>query len=416
MSTTIFFSWQSDRPQREGRNLVENALKIAIERLSQDLEVEESIREDIQLDKDTKSVPGSPPIFDTILRKIEKAAIFIPDLTFVGKSAGDEPIPNPNVLIEYGFALRTVGYHRIVGVMNAAYGPPESLPFDLIHHRFPITYTLPEGASDQVRREQRSMLARILEKALKDVLDSDEYRTSLPKTPEPIPVTYRQPLQGRARFRSPREPIGIRADVFAHLAGEAQGKLSLSDGASMWLRVGPQFPAAKPRKIMALESVIPKLALLPFYDPGPSIGGVRGPDGCGFYHNRGPEEPTPSLVYVFTDDEIWTINTVRLAIRQDLLLLEENQWVQTLGQCIDFLHNQLGVKGPYRCVAGVEEVLDRHLREDNFGRRSGLCSVPTIEVEEFFKLGDDPRDVLEPFFEEVLDKCGLTRLLRTTVT
>ncbi len=123
--------------------------------------MEKSIREDIQLDKDTKSVPGSPPIFDTILRKIEKAAIFIPDLTFVGKSDGDEPIPNPNVLIEYGFALRTVGHHRIVGVMNAAYGPPESLPFDLVHHRFPITYKLPEGASDQVPTTSWQLRGRI---------------------------------------------------------------------------------------------------------------------------------------------------------------------------------------------------------------------------------------------------------------
>jgi hypothetical protein len=79
-------------------------------------------------------------------------------------------------------------------------------------------------------------------------------------------------------------------------------------------------------------------------------------------------------------------------------------------------HNQLGVKGPYRCITGVEDILDRHLREDNFQRKSGLCSVPTIEVEEFFKLGDDPRDVLEPFFEEVFDKCGQTRGLRAAVT
>ena len=416
MGTSVFFSWQSDRPQREGRNFVENALKIALERLSQNVELEQSIRENIRLDKDTKGVPGSPPIFDTILRKIDKAAIFIPDFTFVGESAEHEPIPNPNVLIEYGYALKAVGHHRIVGVMNVAFGSPESLPFDLAHHRFPIAYNLPEGAPDEVRREQRNMLAGVFEKALKDVLDSEEYKSSLPRAPEAPRVIYRQPLQGRARFRARREPIGIRADVFAQITGQPQEKLFLSDGPSMWLRVGPQFPAAKPRKIMALESVIPKLALLPFYDPGPSIGGVRGPDGCGFYHNRGPEEPTPSLLYVFADDEIWSINTLRLALRQDLLLLEEDQWLQSLGQCVDFLHNQLGVKGPYRCVAGVEEVLERHLREDIFRRKSGLCLVPTIEREQLFRLGDDPRDVLEPFFEEVYDKCGLTRPQRATAT
>jgi hypothetical protein len=65
--------------------------------------------------------------------------------------------------------------------------------------------------------------------------------------------------------------------------------------------------------------------------------------------------------------------------------------------------------------AGAEEVLDRHLAADAFGRKSGLCSVPTIGVEEFFKIGDEPRDVLEHFFEEVFDKCGLTRPLRAAV-
>ena len=248
MGTTVFFSWQSDRPQREGRNFIENALKIAIKHLSQDVELEESIREDIQLDKDTKNVPGSPPIFDTILRKIENAAVFIPDFTFIGNSAEDEPIPNPNVLIEYGYALRTVGYHRIVGVMNAAYGPPKSLPFDLIHHRFPITHNLPEDASDEIRCEQRDMLAKVFEKALKDVFDSEEYKGSLPKPPESLPVAYRQPLQGRARFRARREPIGIRADLLAQMIGAPQGKLFLSDGPSMWLPSWSSIPSREATK------------------------------------------------------------------------------------------------------------------------------------------------------------------------
>lgn len=69
-------------------------------------------------------VSGSPPIFATILEKIDRAAIYVPDFTFVGKNLGGEPIPNPNVLIEYGWALKSLGYKRIVAVMNQAYGAP----------------------------------------------------------------------------------------------------------------------------------------------------------------------------------------------------------------------------------------------------------------------------------------------------
>jgi hypothetical protein len=68
--------------------------------------VEEAVREGLTLDKDTRGVPGSPPLFDTILKKIEGATVFVPDLTFVGTRSNGEPTPNPNVLIEYGCALR----------------------------------------------------------------------------------------------------------------------------------------------------------------------------------------------------------------------------------------------------------------------------------------------------------------------
>ncbi len=46
---TVFFSWQSDRRTKEGRSLIENALKTALERISKDINLDEAIRE-IQLD------------------------------------------------------------------------------------------------------------------------------------------------------------------------------------------------------------------------------------------------------------------------------------------------------------------------------------------------------------------------------
>jgi hypothetical protein len=68
-------------------------------RIGEDTTVEEAIRQ-LTVDRDTKGVPGSPPIVDTIFRKIDGTAIFVPDLTFVGKRADGRPTPNPNVLIE----------------------------------------------------------------------------------------------------------------------------------------------------------------------------------------------------------------------------------------------------------------------------------------------------------------------------
>src|SRR5262245_54609267 len=107
---TVFYSWQSDTPSNLNRNFIEKALAEALKSLRSDATLESALRDvTVELDKDTKGVPGSPPITDTILRKIEDCAVFVCDLTFVGKSIEDlvgsstEPrlFPNPNVLIEY---------------------------------------------------------------------------------------------------------------------------------------------------------------------------------------------------------------------------------------------------------------------------------------------------------------------------
>lgn len=181
--TTVFFSWQTDTPTREGRNFIEKALKNAIKKLASDTEVEEAIREELEMDKDTLDVPGSPAIVDTILKKIDYATIFLADLTFIGKRPDGRPTPNPNVLIEYGWALKSLGLSRMLTVMNTAFGEPtrESMPFDMAHLRFPITYSLPAGANDEHREAERNNLEKILGEALKTFFASSEFKATLPK-------------------------------------------------------------------------------------------------------------------------------------------------------------------------------------------------------------------------------------------
>jgi hypothetical protein len=74
MTIKVFFSWQADTETRGGRNLIERALERAAARISADTEIEEAAR-DIAVDRDTKDVPGSPPIVDTIFRKIDEASV-----------------------------------------------------------------------------------------------------------------------------------------------------------------------------------------------------------------------------------------------------------------------------------------------------------------------------------------------------
>src|SRR5262245_10268053 len=101
MSFTIFYAWQSDNDQTTNRYFIRDALKEAITALSRD----DTIEDAPSLDHDTKGEPGMPDVFQTILRKIEQAGIFVADMTIVGLTPAGKHLPNPNVMLELGYAL-----------------------------------------------------------------------------------------------------------------------------------------------------------------------------------------------------------------------------------------------------------------------------------------------------------------------
>lgn len=173
MKRSVFFSWQLDTATRVGRNFIERALQQALKLLAKDSEIAMPERE-LFVDRDTVGVPGTPPIVDTIFSKIDNAYAFVPDLTFVGTRIDGRPTPNPNVLVEYGWAVKSLGYGRLIPVMNVAFGEPtpENMPFDLRHLRNPITFNLPPDASDDAVAEGKANLAKALSKALSQILSS----------------------------------------------------------------------------------------------------------------------------------------------------------------------------------------------------------------------------------------------------
>lgn len=122
-----FYAWQSDRPENINRNLIDIALREAAARINQDA----SLGVELHIDSDTQGVPGNPPVTDTILKKIDACDIFIPDVTFVASTDAGKLVPNPNVMTEFGYALRSKSHFALMLLMNTFYGPPESLPFDL---------------------------------------------------------------------------------------------------------------------------------------------------------------------------------------------------------------------------------------------------------------------------------------------
>jgi hypothetical protein len=133
----------------------------------------------VQIDSDTKGVPGTPPITETILKKIEGCDLFVPDLTFVARTANGKYVPNPNVMAEFGYALHAKTYAALMPIMNTAFGPAEELPFDLGHLRHPIQYHVEATAGDAERRRVRGELSRKIEERLRLQIAAKQFAWNL---------------------------------------------------------------------------------------------------------------------------------------------------------------------------------------------------------------------------------------------
>jgi len=165
MKATIFYSWQSDTKAAANRTLIQDALEAA----AKELRADGSIAVEPVVERDTKGVPGAPDIGGTILEKIDASAAVVADVTIVSRGNG-RPTPNPNVLIELGYALKSLGARRLILVQNLAFGGPEDLPFDLRQKRV-LTYSSAEDTPTRVpeRRRLQADLKEALALVLTDV-------------------------------------------------------------------------------------------------------------------------------------------------------------------------------------------------------------------------------------------------------
>jgi hypothetical protein len=181
----IFWSWQSDTQGKVGRHFVRDTLWLAIDTLKQPPDVEEptaaEARGSIHLDQDRQDVTGSPDLARTIFAKIDRAAVFVADVTLVGTSDdGSKRLINPNVAIEYGYAHHALGDEAILMVQNTHFGDRDALPFDLKHKAGPIQYRLAPEAEKTEIEEARKSLARQFITALRPFVERQSPRAAAP--------------------------------------------------------------------------------------------------------------------------------------------------------------------------------------------------------------------------------------------
>lgn len=165
----IFYSWQSDLPSGETRGLIQEGISSAVKMLKDTVEIE--------ADRDTKGEYGSPDIVQTIFSKIDECDVFIADVSIVNKyhtvdeegkpSAPVKLGPNPNIMLELGYAASVVGWDSVICIINADYGNPDELPFDLAHRRL-TPYSLKDKSKMEVKKYIRDIIVDTVSNLLKN--------------------------------------------------------------------------------------------------------------------------------------------------------------------------------------------------------------------------------------------------------
>lgn len=342
---TIFWSWQSDVSARETRDVIRAALSSAIEQLAASFE--EADRP--ELDHDTRDVPGSPEIAATILQKIDAATAFVADITPIGVSEGGKQLANPNVLIELGYAKKSLGTSRVILVWNSAIhgSRPEDLPFDLRHRRGPISYELAIAAGKAELRSVREQLTSQFVDRLGSVL------AAVP--PEPDPKTEWAPSDLDSDIW-----IGNEARLPVNHGVSGSSQINLEPGPLGFARVIPARWQMREDAVGILEHStqhpIP-LGRVSSMNWGPTTGGFLVFRATDMTEESGVT--TTATRWFRETGELWGIDTEFLrsesGFRTYAELYSAERWLAWLKQNVS-LCSILGGQPPFSVRLGINEL------------------------------------------------------------
>lgn len=424
MALKVFYAWQSDRALRLCKNFIRQALDEAAAKIGKDLSIEEAERQ-ILIDQDTQGVPGSPAVADVILEKIRTADIFIGDLTFIdemnGRSPGDTGIPNPNVMLEYGYALHALGDRRIIAVMNSSYGAPDKLPFDLSHKRWPICYSainVDDTSEGQVgRREVRKKLAISLATALRSFL------TGFPDEPVIARAEYKPVAMadGLGRLCPDGEVLCVRDQL---LPTDDNREIRLKSGPYLYLRVIPKFVQGALSVVDARSLMQGKLQPLAAARSSAGWSTGRNERGAvGFYTIDSDLGTAWTAAELFLSKEIWGIDLYHvnpdLPKRTGLTApyiptgAVEEVFVDGLINFLEVASENLRLDLPLTVETGIAGVKNYRLAVDYKCFDSNIIGMILKENitynTELNQWGLDVYEILKPFFEEIYDAAGEKR-------
>jgi hypothetical protein len=285
----VFYSWQADLPSRANRAFIQDCLEGAAKAVRAD----ESLQVDVRIDRDTADVGGSPAIAETILKKIAAAEIFVPDVSIVARTEAGKACPNPNVLLELGYAVSQLGWDRIIMVMNTAFGPITDLPFDLRGRRVMPYSVDPEAGAPKA--DQRRKLEAQLREALTTILGPRQARADADRR------------QGRDELI--KQARQIRDERLKVIVGREGPAASLSSERLICIHVVPAS-AVSGGSLMAINELNTESTYLP---PFGTTGYNTDFNGDGLLRiAAGRDGRTESYLQVFRDGILESVNSQML--------------------------------------------------------------------------------------------------------
>jgi hypothetical protein len=246
----VFFVFQSDTPGNTGRRFVRGCLDNAVVQLKTaikpDIEEpsERESREALHADQGREGVTGIPDLARTIFEKIEQATAVVADVTAVSvvldeKGEVTKRNPNPNVMVELGYALKAVTDKNILMVMNTHCGGPETLPFDIDKRGWPILFNLPPNASKAVREKEAEKLTEKLVEYLSPILA----KQAAEKT------SVEEPRFAKAPYTFTRAVYFKPGEILMSFGDERDGDrvdYTYQDGNAFYLRLMPNAMPDRP--------------------------------------------------------------------------------------------------------------------------------------------------------------------------
>ena len=308
MSDSVFFSWQSDLDEEVTKLVIRKAIQRAIKEVNRDVKLQESERDELKYDADMMGETGNSSVVETICLKIDSAAAFVADVTYVATVQPDHRIkglPNANVMIEYGYALKALHYNKreaqkkTILVMNTAFGNPSEieLPFDLRHVRWPIQFNLPSGSE----KEEQQQVIRSLTREIKSSL----HKLCGPPPKSEISIKFNCTLENRPIIKLRKcESIEPKMNQFK-LGAErffqkyhspSDGKISVQRGSAT--TTGPDTEELRTQVLEATQSYLDNLNSI-WLEPGS-------------YANL--SQPESSLVYLSVRGDLKTLTDVTITI------------------------------------------------------------------------------------------------------